>query len=437
MIVGGVHWFVATAIAVSIHLAGMLWLSLPMHTQERPELEPAGEGIVVTLGGGARTLAARVDPVETESAGAPAEVGQVTPDRADSVVEALEPVPEASELVSEASDPVPEASDPVPEAPARAEAAPASPDPEALDAAPESGATPEVTETAAVKPEAVESGDVNEVALLESETVTARAVSSVSPEPETIDPQAPAATIPRTSRPAAVVPDVAEDVAFPDTRVEVQETSPDAQVVPERPQAAVKRDEPLADVPDPGAMEAIVTDGVRQREVVPQSEAVQADPAKQAQQVTAGETVTAARQPAEVEQVEDIGQEARPVTIDLEELEGDAGGRGVTARYAGVIKGWLQKNMHYPRAARLAGQEGEVVVRFVIDRMGNVQSITLESRSGYPLLDREAREMIERGDPFPPIPEEMPGQTLEVRVPASFHVRDETLTKEIPPIILE
>jgi TonB family protein len=126
-----------------------------------------------------------------------------------------------------------------------------------------------------------------------------------------------------------------------------------------------------------------------------------------------------------------------PQTVKLQELQQRSGGAGVVAHYAGVLKGWLQRNMHYPRAARLAGQEGDVVVRFVIDREGNVQSVELETGSGYPLLDREATEMVERGDPFPAMPDDMPGDRLEVRVPVSFHVRDETLNKNLPPIDLE
>jgi len=128
---------------------------------------------------------------------------------------------------------------------------------------------------------------------------------------------------------------------------------------------------------------------------------------------------------------------AEPETIDLETLQDAGDGTGVAARYAGALKGWLTANMHYPRAARLEGQEGEVVVRFVIDRAGWVQSIVLEASSGHPLLDREAREMVERGEPFPGMPGDMPGDRLEIRVPVSFDVREETRVKEMPPIFLE
>ena len=110
---------------------------------------------------------------------------------------------------------------------------------------------------------------------------------------------------------------------------------------------------------------------------------------------------------------------------------------GIVARYAGQLKGRLEESMHYPRAARLAGQEGKVVVRFVIDRNGRVLSIVLEKASGHAILDRETVEMIERGEPFPVIPAEMSGDGLELRVPVVYKIREESRNKEIPPINLE
>ena len=93
--------------------------------------------------------------------------------------------------------------------------------------------------------------------------------------------------------------------------------------------------------------------------------------------------------------------------------------------------------MHYPRAARLAGQEGRAIVRFVIDRSGKVLSIRLEQGSGHNVLDREAVEMIERADPFPVMPAEMIASELELRVPIVFEIHDESLIRQIPPIYLE
>jgi protein TonB len=128
-------------------------------------------------------------------------------------------------------------------------------------------------------------------------------------------------------------------------------------------------------------------------------------------------------------------QIARALTLD--ESQSSGLGMGVVARYAGYLKGRLEESMHYPRAARLAGQQGSVVVRFVIDRNGTVLSIVLEKPSGHAILDREAVEMIERAEPFPTMPGEMSGEVLELRVPIAYKIDDISRTLDIPPIELE
>ncbi len=128
-------------------------------------------------------------------------------------------------------------------------------------------------------------------------------------------------------------------------------------------------------------------------------------------------------------------QIARALTLD--ETQSSGLGIGVIARYAGLLKGRLEASMHYPRAARVAGQEGSVVVRFVIDRNGTVLSILLERASGHAILDREAVEMIERAEPFPAMPGEMAGDVLELRVPIAYRIDDASRTRHIPPINLE
>lgn len=144
------------------------------------------------------------------------------------------------------------------------------------------------------------------------------------------------------------------------------------------------------------------------------------------------QSTTVVSQPVESSQIAPREQVARAISLDeLHDIS------GVSARYAGLLKGWLRENMHYPRAARLAGQEGRAIVRFVIDRAGKVSSIQLEQGSGHRILDREAVEMIERAEPFPIMPAEMAGSRLELRVPVVFEIHDESLFKQIPPIFLE
>jgi len=397
--IGGVQWLVATVIAVAIHVLGLLWLSFAPPTRQ-PQPERTGEGVVVTLGRSAADAARRVKVVKPVEG---------------TVVKAASPNPAPAAVdATPAREPGLVAPDPVNTGKAvdvlSASAAPPSPSKpvEATAAKPDRS-----TEVAALEPETTSQPISNQAA----QTVTAVAVRTR----EATD-----------TRPA--------EAPVEEARLESDNAVPA---------------ESVAETPVANQSETIVND-VEIRSA--QAPAVQAVPAAGESEIESAETesaseaagveVTAAREPApEVEQAStpDIRAAEKPQTVDLEKLlqaeevssVGSTGGTGVMARYAGVLKGWLQKNMHYPRAARLAGQEGKVVVRFIIDRDGKVRSIKLESRSGFPLLDREAREMVERGDPFPAMPNEMPGQELEVRVPVSFHVRKDTLTKEIPPINLQ
>ncbi len=110
---------------------------------------------------------------------------------------------------------------------------------------------------------------------------------------------------------------------------------------------------------------------------------------------------------------------------------------GVTARYAGLLKGWLQRHMRYPREAWLAGIQGTTVLRFSIDRDGKVIASSLEQSSGHNVLDREAVQMVRRADPFPAIPYEIVGNELELRVPIVFFIKDFERQREMPPIYLK
>jgi protein TonB len=111
--------------------------------------------------------------------------------------------------------------------------------------------------------------------------------------------------------------------------------------------------------------------------------------------------------------------------------------RGVTAQYAGVLKGWLQRNMRYPRDAWLDGQQGTAIVLFTIGRDGNVITSRLEHSSGYKVLDGEAMQMVRRADPFPAMPPEIVGNELELRVPIVFYIKDYERPREMPPIYLK
>lgn len=84
---------------------------------------------------------------------------------------------------------------------------------------------------------------------------------------------------------------------------------------------------------------------------------------------------------------------------------------------------WLERHKEYPRRAQLRRQEGTVMLRFTIDRDGNVLSHRIVRSSGHSALDDEVEAMIQRAQPLPAIPASLAGAQLEVVVPVQFVLR--------------
>lgn len=74
----------------------------------------------------------------------------------------------------------------------------------------------------------------------------------------------------------------------------------------------------------------------------------------------------------------------------------------------------------YPSRALERGQEGSVRFGVVIDREGNILSLSPLEESKYDLLNREAGDAIKRAAPFPPVPEAISGSRFEFTVPIRF-----------------
>ena len=64
----------------------------------------------------------------------------------------------------------------------------------------------------------------------------------------------------------------------------------------------------------------------------------------------------------------------------------------------------MQSHRVYPEAARAAGQEGRVDIRFTVDHTGRVLSAQVVRSSGSSLLDEGARSLLASAHlpPFPP-----------------------------------
>ncbi len=99
------------------------------------------------------------------------------------------------------------------------------------------------------------------------------------------------------------------------------------------------------------------------------------------------------------------------------------GSPAARADYISVLRAWLEQHKQYPRRARMRRQQGTAVLRFTMNRAGQVLAYQLEESSGYTLLDEEVEAMIERAQPLPVMPNEMQQAQLELVVPVQFFLR--------------
>ena len=83
----------------------------------------------------------------------------------------------------------------------------------------------------------------------------------------------------------------------------------------------------------------------------------------------------------------------------------------------------LERAKRYPRDAQLRREQGTVYLRFRMDRAGRVLSAGIDRSSGFPDLDAEVLDMIQRAQPLPPIPPEIAQAQLELVVPVRFFLR--------------
>lgn len=88
--------------------------------------------------------------------------------------------------------------------------------------------------------------------------------------------------------------------------------------------------------------------------------------------------------------------------------------------YKGLISAQLERFKRYPALSQKRGEQGVPMLRFTLDRRGNVLKASLELSSGHDMLDKEAVDLANRAAPFPPMPADLPGDTLELIVPIQF-----------------
>jgi TonB family protein len=96
--------------------------------------------------------------------------------------------------------------------------------------------------------------------------------------------------------------------------------------------------------------------------------------------------------------------------------------RWMTA-YAARIAQILDQHKRFPAAAYLQRAHGTVVLDFVLERNGRLAYSHVKQSSGWAILDNEALSILQRSQPFPPLPDNYSEQRLSLSVPLNFAIQ--------------
>ncbi len=94
--------------------------------------------------------------------------------------------------------------------------------------------------------------------------------------------------------------------------------------------------------------------------------------------------------------------------------------------YEQVLIAHIRRFRGYPAVARRDHIEGQVMLRFDLDRSGHVLDAWVEQSSGRTSLDAEALATINRAQPLPPIPSDLPDR-LDLSLPIDFHLESSSV----------
>ncbi|MDF6015258.1 energy transducer TonB [Vibrio harveyi] len=95
-------------------------------------------------------------------------------------------------------------------------------------------------------------------------------------------------------------------------------------------------------------------------------------------------------------------------------------GRAAKVSWQQALHAHLEREKRYPRQARRLKKKGMPVIRFTMDREGNVLDVELVKSSGTTSLDKEAIELIGRAQPLVKPPSSVKGARLTLTLPINF-----------------
>ncbi len=236
---------------------------------------------------------------------------------------------------------------------------------------------------------------VIEIAEFAAAPATAASAPAAPPDPvETHQPEDVESPAPEIPQPTPDVPD------------------PEPQLVQEKPSDEDPEPQPApVDLPKPKPEPTIVPKKVAQK-----------DPPRQEKESTPREAS------ADTQQAESLATPtAATLAATSQSTSRQSDNTGMLtqkrATWEGRLAAHLERHKRYPYMARSRREEGTVVLRFIMNRDGEIIESHVDQGSGSFLLDREVKDMLHRAKPLPPPPEDIAGNQLELVLPIQFALR--------------
>jgi len=93
--------------------------------------------------------------------------------------------------------------------------------------------------------------------------------------------------------------------------------------------------------------------------------------------------------------------------------------------YTRVLKDMILSHWIYPLAAQRNLIQGSLLIVFRLDRGGNLIDCKIARSSGHEILDTHALQAIRSANPFPPFPEDIKVQSLNINASFAYQLRFE------------
>ena len=102
---------------------------------------------------------------------------------------------------------------------------------------------------------------------------------------------------------------------------------------------------------------------------------------------------------------------------------GGVGGGPLAIAYERALAAWLNSHKYYPASLRRRGIAGEGKLRIRIARSGHVLAVDIAAAFPHPSLEVISQDWVKRAEPFPPVPDAIPGDNYVFVVPVGFRLQ--------------